>query len=89
MGNEKSVGGKLASLNALRENIQSLGALDLLRKSLADRSNHVIGRAADIVGESEEKSFIEDLRKAYQRLMNDPLKSDPGCVARRPLSGHF
>jgi hypothetical protein len=57
----------------------------LLRLALADRSNHVIGRAADIVGEADDESFVQDLLSAYQSLMVDPLKTDPGCVGKTAI----
>jgi HEAT repeat protein len=85
MSKEKPVGSKLAALNAVRDDLQSPHAHKLLRESLHDRSNHVIGRAADLIGETEDNSFVEDLLKAYDRLMEDPLKTDPGCLGKTAI----
>jgi HEAT repeat protein len=80
MGKADSVGGKLAALNALRDDLHAEDAVKLLRQSLAERSNLVVSRAAEIIGESADESFIENLVDAYRRLMADPLNMDPGCV---------
>jgi hypothetical protein len=81
----KSIGAKLAALNALRNNLQLSAALDHLRQALGDISNHVVGRAADIIGEADDESFVADLLSAYQCLMADPLKTDPGCVGKTAI----
>jgi HEAT repeat protein len=85
MSKAESVGGKLAALNALRENLESRDTIDLLRQSLADPSNHVVGRAAAIIAETENESFVADLLDAYRRLMTDPLKKDSGCVGKTAI----
>jgi HEAT repeat protein len=84
-GKSQSVGGRLAALNALGESLQSPDAIDLVRKSLADRSNHVVGRAADIIGEADDERFVGDLLRAYERLMVDPQKCDPGCLGKTAI----
>ena len=85
MSKDKPVGSKLAALNAVREDLQSPHAHKLLRESLGDRSNHVIGRAADVIGETADQSFIDDLLPAYDRLMDNPLKTDPGCLGKTAI----
>jgi HEAT repeat protein len=85
MNKEKPVGSKLAALNALRDDPQSPDAHKVLRESLEDRSNHVVGRAADIIGETGGQGFVDDLLKAYDRLVIDPLKTDPGCVGKTAI----
>jgi HEAT repeat protein len=81
----KSVGSKLAALNALRDHVHSTEAVELLRQSLSDQSNHVIGRAADIIGETDDQDYVKDLLAAYQSLIANPLKTDPGCVGKTAI----
>jgi HEAT repeat protein len=86
MNKEDSVGGKLAALNTLRQNVGVPDAVELLQQSLADSSNLVIGRAAEIIGEGKVETFVDDLVHAFRRLMNDPLKNDPGCVGKTAIA---
>jgi HEAT repeat protein len=85
MNKANSIGGKLAALNALRENLEAPDTVKLLRESLADHSNLVVSRAAEIIGESKNESFVDDLVHAFQRLMSDPVKMDPGCVGKTAI----
>jgi HEAT repeat protein len=80
-----SIGGKLAALNALRDSVEAPDAIKLLQESLADHSNLVVSRAAEIICEAKSESFVEDLVHAFRRLMNDPLKTDPGCVGKTAI----
>lgn len=82
----KSVSEKRAELNALRENPRSPQAVSALRKSLADRSNRVVAKAAEIIGAAENNQFVDDLMEAYRRLLVEPAKSDPGCLAKTAIA---
>jgi hypothetical protein len=86
MNKGDSVGGKLAALNALKDNVEAPDAVKLLRQSLADRSNLVVARAAEITGEAKAEAFVDDLVHAFRRLINDPLKMDPGCVGKTAIA---
>jgi HEAT repeats len=59
--------------------------LALVRASLADRSNHVVGRAARAAREAELASLAPDLVAAFPRFLEDPIRRDPGCVAKREI----
>src|SRR3989454_2633321 len=50
--------------------------LALVRDSLAHRSNHVVARAADL------SALAPDLITAFPRFLEDPVRRDPGCVAK-------
>jgi len=86
MAKSQSVGARLAALDVFRGNADSDDARDTLRKGLADRSNYVIERAAQIVGESELQSLLPDLLKAFERLLTDPLKKDKGCAGKTAIA---
>jgi hypothetical protein len=59
--------------------------LVLLRNALADRSNHVVGRAARAAREADLASLAPDLVAAFPRFLEDPIRCDPGCVAKREI----
>ncbi|MBN1878149.1 MAG: HEAT repeat domain-containing protein [Anaerolineae bacterium] len=73
---------QLAALNALRSAPFSENIMTELRKGLADRSNHITTRAAEIVGEMLIEALEPDLEKAFARFMVNSLKTDPGCHAK-------
>jgi HEAT repeat protein len=86
MAKTKSVGEKRAELNALRDDARSPQAVSALRKALGDRSNRVVAKAAEIIAESENNELVDELLEAYQRLLVDPAKSDPGCLGKTALA---
>jgi HEAT repeat protein len=54
----------------------------LIRQSLSHRSNHVVGRAARAAREAELAALAPDLVEAFPRFLEDPIRRDPGCVAK-------
>lgn len=52
---------------------------------LGHRSNHVVGAAATLAAEWEMVEAIPDLEKAFFRFMQNPIKTDPMCAAKRPV----
>ena len=52
---------------------------------LDHRSNHVVGPAAELTGEWELEAAIPSLEKAFYHFLENPTKTDPGCVAKRPI----
>ncbi|NOZ39510.1 MAG: HEAT repeat domain-containing protein [Planctomycetes bacterium] len=74
-----------ARLRAL-ENDPTLPELEkTLSEALASVNNRLVGRAAAIVGQHQLECFIDDLRTAYERFLENPLKTDRGCEAKIPL----
>ena len=61
-------------------------AVPLLRKALRDRNNYAAGKAARIVGERQLESLRPDLIDAFDRFLNDPVKTDPQCWAKNALA---
>jgi HEAT repeat protein len=59
--------------------------LALVRSSLTHRSNHVVGRAARAAREADLTALAPDLIAAFPRFLEDPIRRDPGCVAKREI----
>lgn len=76
---------KLKRLSNLPAEATADEIAQLLRSSLADRSNRVVERAAEMAGEAGDESFVTDLLQAYRRLMDDPIKNDPGCLGKTAI----
>ena len=57
----------------------------LVRASLGHRSNHVVGRAARIAREANLAALGPDLVAAFPRFLEDPIRRDPGCVAKAEI----
>lgn len=56
-----------------------------LRKLLGHRSNHVVGRAARLAGAWGAAEAIPELVGAFDRFLQLPVKTDPGCEAKQPV----
>ena len=85
MSKTKAVGDKLTLLNELRDDLSSSDVPPLLRQSLADQSNYIVERAADLIAEANRRDLIGSLVEAYRRLTTNPLKTDPGCVGKTAI----
>ena len=59
--------------------------LALVRDSLVHRSNHVVGRAARAAREADLATLAPDLIRAFPRFLEDPVRRDPGCVAKTEI----
>ena len=60
--------------------------LALVRESLAHRSNHVVARAARAAREAELSALAANLIAAFPRFLEDPIRRDPGCVAKTEIA---
>jgi HEAT repeat protein len=60
--------------------------LELIRASLAHRSNHVVARAARAAREAELDAAAPDLTAAFPRFLEDPIRRDPGCAAKTEIA---
>lgn len=56
-----------------------------LRAFFPHRSNHVVARAARLAAEWRDEADGAPLAKAFERFMKNPVKTDPGCVAKRAI----
>lgn len=77
-----------AALRALAEAAgrpAEAATLTLVRKSLEHRSNHVVARAARAAREGNLSALAADLCAAFPRWLDDPIRRDPGCVAKTEI----
>ena len=56
-----------------------------LAKSLGDRNNHLVAKAAKITAELGFDELTEELAEAFDRFMAEPGRTDKGCVAKSAL----
>lgn len=82
----KSTQDKLDLLNSLMANESGEVAVLTLRKALKERSNFLVGKAAEWVSEKLLYELIDDLLAAYHRFLDDPFKKDKTCRAKRALA---
>jgi hypothetical protein len=61
-------------------------AAAMLRKALSDRVNLVVAKAAKLAGESDLRELLPDLRRAFERLMEDGAARDPQCWGKNALA---
>jgi hypothetical protein len=71
----------LERLGELRQATTTNEVLSEIRRSLHNRSNLVIAKAAKLAGELQAKTFFPDLVASFQRLMTDPSRLDKRCAA--------
>ncbi len=76
---------QLAALEQLRHQPRD-AALKQLRKALAQRSNYLVAKAADLSRDFHLTELIPDLVAAFDRFFANPLKSDPQCWAKNAIS---
>lgn len=76
---------QIAALDALRQAPADL-RISSLRKSLANRNNFVVAKAADLTREFRLTELVPDLLSAFERSFENPEKSDPQCWAKNAIS---
>jgi HEAT repeat protein len=77
---------KIARLKKLRDEPHTPAARAELAKALADRSNYVGSRAAEIVGTFGLRELVPDLLAAFERWLVDPVKTDPQCLGKNAVA---
>ncbi len=77
---------QLEKLNAIRAASRTQETLLVLRKSLADRANLVVAKAATVAAQMQLHALIPELLKAFERLFEDPVESDPQCWGKNAIS---
>jgi HEAT repeat protein len=80
----------------LEERIEQLNSLliqgtasqrtETLREALKDKNNFLVAKAAKSSADNLCYELIPELRDAYRRFLNDPLKNDKTCAAKRALA---
>ena len=77
---------QIAGLNELRTDPDSASTLQQLRAGLDDRSPHVVRKSAELCGEFNKAELLPDLLAVFGRLFVNPIKKDPGCVAKTAVA---
>ncbi len=85
MGRSQRLEDQFEALTALRVAPTSPATQAALRKALASRSSPVVARAADFAGEFLLSELDPDMVQAFERSMINPIKVDPGCLAKTAI----
>ena len=71
----------LAAIHAIRQSPEKYDLKRDLGPFLRHKSNHAIAAAAGAAEHLEASALALDLAQAFEKLMRDPAKLDPGCKA--------
>jgi hypothetical protein len=71
----------LAAIQAIRESPEKFDLKRDLAPFLRHKSNHAVAAAAGATEHLEVGALAPDLVQAFEKLMRDPAKLDPGCKA--------
>jgi hypothetical protein len=77
---------QMAALEALRDRELDTDAVALIKKSLANRSNFLVAKAARLAEDGGLADLVPDLSAAYDRFFTNAEKTDPQCWAKNALS---
>jgi hypothetical protein len=77
---------QMAALEALRGRELDADAVALIKKSLANRSNFLVAKAARLAEDAGLGDLVPDLVAAYDRFFTNAEKTDPQCWAKNALS---
>ena len=86
MAKSRALEDTLAELHRLRDDPTSASAAGTLRRVLAGKLSHAIAKAAQIIGEFEMAQLTPELVAAFDRLMINPVKTDPTCSAKTQIA---
>lgn len=75
----RNVERELEILSALRSCDSAEERIIAVRKALHDKVNVIVAKAAKLAAEAQLDLLIPDLCASFERLLIDPLKSDPQC----------
>ena len=76
---------KLDALNALDATADRAVQNEAIGKALQDKHYRVVARAAVLAEERQLHERIGDLLAAYARFLQDPVKRDPTCHAKKAI----
>jgi hypothetical protein len=77
---------QMAALEALRGRELDADSVALIKKSLANRSNFLVAKAARLAEDAGLADLVPDLVAAYDRFFTNGEKTDPQCWAKNALS---
>lgn len=85
MAKSRRLEDRLAALEEVRLDPTSERSHGALQKALTTKTNHVVGRAAEIIGDFQLMTLEPDLVAAFERYMVNGQKTDPGCIAKTAI----
>jgi hypothetical protein len=77
---------QMAALDALKGRELDADAITLIRKSLGNRSNFLVAKAARLAEDNCLTDLVPDLLSAFDRFFTNAEKTDPQCWAKNALS---
>ena len=77
---------QIEALNALESAPLSEETLAQLRKAIEGAQSLLAARAAGIIGRRGLSDFADALSQAFHRFLENPAKSDKGCVAKTAIT---
>jgi hypothetical protein len=77
---------QMAALDALKGSDLDADAVMLIKKSLGNRSNFLVGKAARLAEDAGLTDLMPELLAAYDRFFTNAEKTDPQCWAKNALS---
>ena len=77
---------QLAALDALKGRELDADAIALVKKSLCNKNNFVVAKAARLAEDNRLAALVPELLVALDRFFTHPEKSDPQCWAKNALS---
>lgn len=86
MAKSRALEQTLAELSRIRQEPVSPVSIAALRSVIKGKASHAVAKAADIVAELELADLKEELAAAFERLLIDPVKSDPTCAAKTAIA---
>ncbi len=77
---------ELETIAALRNSDTGEVRIRALRKALNDKVNVIVAKAARVAAELELRTLIPDLCATFERLLIDPVKTDPQCWGKQAVA---
>src|SRR5215469_3565924 len=77
---------QMAALEALKGRELDADAIALIKKSLGNRNNFIVARAARLAEDHSLADLLPDLLAAWDRFFTNAEKTDPQCWAKNALS---
>jgi len=77
---------KIEEINRVRQDPRSKTSIEKLTRGLTSTNSLLAAEAARIVGEFKLEELENSLIQTFTRFMNNPLKTDKGCIARKAIA---
>src|SRR5581483_4391675 len=77
---------ELENLTMLRACESEEVRIHALDKALGDKVNVIVAKAATLIGEMRLQSLVPELCAAFERLLINPLKTDPKCWGKEAIA---